>query len=335
MNRDGAMRWWRKALDRLTRRGNDEQNLDREIRAHLELEAEEQIEAGQAPVESAYAARRAFGNVTLIQEITREMWGWTALERLGQDLRYAMRMMRKSPGFTAVAVLSLALGIGANTAIFTFVNAALLKPLPYPHPDRIVALSERHPKHGITPVHPRSFIEWHDRARSFDALAIAQAIPVNTEGDEGPEQVAGLWTTSELFRVFGVWPFLGRAFTDQETRPDASPVVILSHGYWQRRFGSDPNILGKTIQMERQSTTVIGVMPAGFRVATLNTDVYSPLPLDYNKPESVGSRAFQCYGRLRSDVSLASAQAEMTVIADQVGRQYPIDEGWGVMLTNL
>src|SRR5260370_28511926 len=118
MNRDGAMPWWRKALDRLTRQGR-EQDLDREIRAHLELEAEEQIEAGQAPVEAPYAARRAFGNVTLIQEVTREMWGWTALERLGQDLRYAMRMMRKSPGFTAGTLRSLPVGLVAHTAPFT------------------------------------------------------------------------------------------------------------------------------------------------------------------------------------------------------------------------
>src|SRR5437667_9169282 len=253
------MPWW-------FLRGRREEDLDRELRAHLELETRENLDAGLPSEEARYAARRALGNRTLAMEDTRMMWGWIAWERFAQDVRYALRTMGKSPGFTAVAVLSLALGIGANTAIFTFVNAALLTPLPYPHPDRIVALAERHPKHGITPVHPRSFIEWHDHARSFEALAIAQDIPVNTEGDDGPEQVAGLWATSELFRVFGVWPSLGRAFTDQETRPDASPVVILSHGYWQRRFASDPNILGKTIQMERQPTTVIGVMPAGFRV---------------------------------------------------------------------
>ena len=133
------MPWWRKALDRITRRGN-EQDLDREIRAHLELEAEEQIEAGQSPVEAPYAARRAFGNVTLIQEVTREMWGWTALERLGQDLRYAMRMMRKSAGFTAVTVLSLALGIGANTAIFTMIDAIFLKLLPVKDPQELVQI---------------------------------------------------------------------------------------------------------------------------------------------------------------------------------------------------
>jgi putative ABC transport system permease protein len=326
---------WRRLWMRLHRRRLNA-DLEDEMRLHIELRAREQTEAGTNFNEAQYQAQRRFGNVTLLKEASREIWGWLVFERVAQDLRYALRTMRRSPGFTAAAVLSLALGIGANTAIFTFVNAALLKPLPYPHPGRIVALVERFPKgSGTALVHPRSFIEWHDRARSFEALAIAQAIPVNAEGDDGPEQVAGLWATSELFRVFGVWPSLGRAFMDQETRPGASSVVILSRGYWQRRFGSDPNILGKTIQMERQPTTVIGVMPAGFRVATLNTDVYLPLPLDRNKPESVGSRAFECYGRLRPDVSLASAQAEMTVIADRVGRQYAIDEGWGVMLFSL
>ena len=261
------------------------------------------------------------------------------------DLRLTLRMLLKSLGFTVVAVLTLGLGIGANAAIFTFVNAALLKPLPYPHADRIVALLERPPQgQGTTFVHPRSFVEWHDRAQSFEALAIAQAIPVNTEGTDGAEQVAGLWSTAELFRVLGVGPLLGRVFTDPEgfnrsavrgEGPDGTSVVVLSHGYWQRRFGSDPNILGKSIRMGRGSSVVIGVMPAGFRLGPLTVDLYLPMPLDRNKPEAVGSRSFQCYGRLRPGVSLEMARAEMAVLADQVGRQYPIDAGWGVMVFSL
>jgi hypothetical protein len=289
-----SWRWWR-------RRGR-EQDLDRELRAHLDLEAEERHRGGLGEEDARYAAQQAFGNIALAKEDTRAMWGWTSLERLGQDLRYALRTMRKSPGFTVVAVLSLALGIGANTAIFTFVNAALLKPLPYPDADRIVALEQRPLNlQQTTRVHPRSFVPWHDRSQSFEALAIAQPAVANTLGGDGAaEQVPSLWTTPELFRVFGAKPMMGRLFTDQEgfgragIRGEATgtSVVVLSHGYWQRRFGSDPNILGKMIPIGRASSTVIGVMPAGFRVGTLNVDIYSPIYIDRSKPEAVGSRGF-------------------------------------------
>src|SRR6266849_1298102 len=167
----------------MPRRRRDD-DLDRELRAHLYAETEAQKQAGLAPREARDAAQRILGNTTMLKEDARAIWGWSGLERFLQDLRYALRTLRKSPGFTAVAVLSLALGVGANTAIFTFVNAALLRPLPYPEADRIVALYQ-HMAKGTpgTPtslVHPRTFIEWHDHMRSLEAVAIAQPVPVNT-----------------------------------------------------------------------------------------------------------------------------------------------------------
>jgi putative ABC transport system permease protein len=262
-----------------------------------------------------------------------------------QDVRYALGTLRKNPGFTTVATLSLGLGIGANTAIFTFVNAALLKPLPYTEADRIVALQQRPLRGtGTTPVHPRSFVPWRDRAQSFEALAIAQAVPVNTEGTDGAEQVPGLWTTPELFRVFAVPPFLGRTFAADEGFGRAAArgevdsgndVIVLSHGYWQRRFGSDAYIIGKTVPVYRGSAVVIGVMPAGFRVGSLDVDVYRPIRIDRSKPETVGSRSFLCFGRLRRGVSLAAARAEMEVIAAQVAREDLGEKDFGVVVTSL
>lgn len=322
------MLWWR--------RREREEDLERELRSDLELETAEQQERGLSPEEARCAAQRAFGNTTRIKEATREAWGRIALEQIVQDLGYAIRVLRKNAGFTFVAVLSLALGIGANTAIFTFVNAALLKPLPYPAPERIVALSERPPKGGGTAlVHPRSFLEWHDRSRSFEALALAQNIPLNTDGSDGPEQISGLWATPELFAAFGVAPLLGRTFTEAETGPGLNPVVILGHGYWRRRFASDPNIVGKTIRLQQQIGTIQGVMPPGFRVGTADQDIYLPLPINRNRPEAVGSRAFQCYGRLGPGATLESARAEMSVIVDQAGRDFAIDKGWGISLVPL
>ena len=149
------------------------------------------------------------------------MWGWQWLEHLVQDIRYGLRMLAKNPGFTTVGVLTLALGIGANTAIFTLVDAVMLEPLPYPQPDRLVALGGRalnKPQNDLELVHPSEFLEWRNHARSFESLVLTQAIPVNAQGQDGAAEISGLWTTSELFQVFGVMPVLGRAFTDQETR---------------------------------------------------------------------------------------------------------------------
>ena len=334
---------WIRGLGRqllmLIRRRQFQRDLEEEMRLHRELREQEHVEAGMTPEEARYAALRRFGNVALTQEKSREMWGWQWLEHLVQDIRYGLRMLAKNPGFTTVGVLTLALGIGANTAIFTLVDAVMLEPLPYPQPDRLVALGGRalnKPQNDLELVHPSEFLEWRNHARSFESLVLTQAIPVNAQGQDGAEQISGLWTTSELFQVFGVMPAPGRAFTGQETRPGGNRVTILSHGYWQSRFGADPKVLGKTIVLDGQPTLVVGVMPPGFRAAALRPDVYLPMPLDPAKPEAVGSRSFQSFGRLRPGVTVSSAQAEMTVIEKHVAHVYPaLYRGWSVTVLDL
>ena len=337
-------RWYCRLWQR-TSAGRDEEAA-RELQDHLDLEAEDLRQAGFSVKESEYGARRALGNATLIREEIHAVWTSTVLEQLVQDVHYAIRTLVKTPGFSVVALLSLALGIGANTAIFTFVNAAFLKPLPYPNADRIVVLRQRplRPLQGVatvTLVHPRSFVPWQDRARSFEALALAQPVPMTTEGADGAEQVPGLWVSPEFFRAFGVRPFLGQEFSSQsglgrlEARDGWVSEVILSHGYWQRRFGGDLAIVGKTIPAGRASAVVVGVMPAGFRVGSFSVDVYTPMRIERSRPESVGSRSFLCIGRLRSGVTLKSAQAEMELIAAQVAKEDAIEKEFGVIVTSL
>jgi hypothetical protein len=329
------------------KRGSARRDLDaaRELQAHLEWEAEELRQSGLSHEEAARAARRTLGNVTLIQEEIHAVWTWTWLEQLAQDSRYAVRTLIANPGFAAVALLSLAIGIGANTAIFTFVNAAFFKPLPYPDAGRIVAFEQRALRDGaITRVHPRSFVPWQERATSLEALAIAQIVPVNTEGPEGAEQVPGLWVSPDLFRVFSVHPFLGRGFSPEaglgradvrEGRTPRQSERILSHDYWLRRFGGDAAIVGKTIPIGRGSAIIVGVMPRGFRLGSLEIDVYSPMRIDRSKPEAVGSRSFMCFGRLRPGVTLASARAEMEALASQIARDDPIEKNFGVVVSDL
>src|SRR5205814_4108245 len=193
--------------------------------------------------------------------------------------------------FTAVAVLSLALGIGANTTIFTDLNAVLVRPLPYPDAERVTILFEQVvEKKQTVSVHPFNFVEWQRRARSFESLALIQSRPVNAQGDQGAEQLPGVWFTSDLFRVFGIAPAMGRVFTAEETAPGDHPVVIISHDFWRSRFASDPAVIGKRMTLGARAHEIVGVAPAGFRIASLAPEIYLPLPLDPARPESVGSR---------------------------------------------
>jgi predicted permease len=333
------MRWSSKLRLRvlsLFRSGQVERELDEELRYHLERLVDDHVAAGLAPSEARYKALREMGGIDQRKEECRDARGLALVDSLRQDVTYALRALRKSPGFSTVAILSLALGIGANTTIFTFVNAVLLRPLPYPGSDRLVVLHE-HKLDSSEPlnVHPVNFVEWRARARSFEALALVQTPPLNVMGSLGAEQIGRILTTSELFRVFGVNPVLGRGFTEEETRPGNHQVVVLGYGFWQRWFGGDPGVLGRQLAVPDGSLTIVGVASPGFRIGLTEPDAFTPMTIDAANPASTGSRAFQCYGRLTSGISRDAARAEMTAIASALRQQYPLDEGMGVFVSGL
>jgi putative ABC transport system permease protein len=258
------------------------------------------------------------------------------LDQTLQDMRTAVRGLRKTPGFTAVALLSLAVGIGATTTIFSFVNAVFLRPLPYPGADRLVVLNE-HQRTASEPlnVHPANFVAWRSRAGSFDALALVQAPPLNVMSHSGAEQVSRVMATEDLFRVFGAAPVLGRGFAREDTRPGSAQVVVLGHGFWQRWFGGDPGVVGRPLPVQDGSLTIVGVAPPGFRVGSTEPELLTPLTLDPANPAATGSRSFECYGRLAAGTSLTSARAEMDVIASALARESSFAEGMGVFVSDL
>ncbi len=298
------MAWWRSMIDRITRRGN-ERDLDREIRAHLEMEAEEQIEGGQAPAEAPYAARRAFGNVTLIQEVTREMWGWNSAERLWQDLRYAGRTLRKNPVFAATAIATLALGIGANTAIFSLLNAVMLKSLPVRDPAQLVLFGEGSWE-GANGGPAEPGILWLDSYPLYQRLR----------------------AQNQLFEDIAAQQ---KAFHPDDDDAGANPVVVLSYGYWQRRFGANPALVNGTLMLNGSPYTVVGIMPPGFTGTKIGhaTDLWVPLSM---QPRFMRKESFladgrlwwlSVIGRLKPGVPLAQAQANVNVTLQQFLSEIP------------
>jgi putative ABC transport system permease protein len=294
------------------RRKQREEELDAEIRSHLDEAIRDRIARGEASNEARVNALREFGNVGLIKEVTRAMWGWGTLERLAQDLRFGLRMLRKNPGFTAVAIITLALGIGANTAMFSVVNAVLLRPLPYPEAERLVTLvGERTPFGRQAALSPAEFAEVRTQTKAFTEIAAYTGAPFNLTGGDQPVRVRGLTASAGLFRVLGVAPLLGRAFSDAENQPGAAPVVVLSHELWRSRFNADAGIVGKAIKLDGESFHVIGVMPAAFRFLQ-PAEVITPVVID---PTARRNAFLRVIGRLRPEAASSQAQVELEVIA--------------------
>jgi putative ABC transport system permease protein len=255
-----------------------------------------------------------------------------------QDLRYAVRLLLKTPSFTLVAILTLMLGIGANVAIFSVVNGLLIKPLPYAGADRLHMVWQDLRALGGPPdewMSPANYFDWRARAKSFEELAVyGQSAPTLTGASGEPEQLRG-WTMSHgMFRVLGVAPAIGRDFTEADDRPGAPLVAIVSHGLWTRRFGEDPSLVGQTITLNREPVTVIGIMPASFRSPFGTPDLWRPVRLDpANAPRN--SVFLQGIARRRTDVSVEQARAELRALGDAIAQEYPAEKGSRILLTTL
>jgi len=220
-----------------------DQEFDNEIETHLRLLTDRYVGQGMTEAEAAWAARRQFGNVTLLQEVNREMRGIQFIETFFQDVRYGLQMLKRNPGFTLIAVFTLALGIGANTAIFSVVNAVLLRSLPYRDPDRLVLVSHNRENAGRDSALGADFLEWRDQAKAFEQIAAYTFDTSDLTGSGEPERLAAGLVSANLFTTLGVAPALGRVFTPAEDTAGGAPAVILSDDLWRRRFGGDPQAI--------------------------------------------------------------------------------------------
>ncbi len=315
------MKWWQ-----MKKRDAD---LERELRSDLDLEEEEQRERGVPAEEARYAARRAFGNATLIREQTHEAWGWAPVERLSQDVRYALRQLVRSPGFTVTAVLTLALGIGATTAIFSLVNAVLLRPLPFPGQDRLMWLSQQ--DHSLPGEAPESlsypdYFDWRAQNHTFSGIATYFGGGSTLEMNGDSQRVDAQTVSSNFFAVLGVAPMLGRDFRWEDEKP-SNRTVMLSYSLWQSAFGASRDIAGKTIRMDDHAYTVAGVMPKGFRFPLNGPPAAVWVSIaDDAEGKKTGMRGYDvlsAIGRLKPGVGVEQARADLSLIASQLARQYP------------
>ncbi|HKS97560.1 MAG TPA: ABC transporter permease, partial [Terriglobia bacterium] len=249
-----------------------------------------------------------------------------SMTTLAQDVKYGLRMLAKNPGFTLVAMLALALGIGANTAIFSVVNAVLLRPLPYQDPDQLVFISEHTEQVPDMSVSYLNFLDWQRQNQVFSSIAAFQGQNFNLTGLDQPERLSGWNVSQSFFGTLGVRPFLGRDFLPDEDQPGGQPVVVVTYGFWQRRLGGDPSLVGKPLTLNGRSYTVIGILPASFKFAEVSgaADVYAPLGLSADQMKNRGNHpGIYVVARRKAGISLEQARAQMLTIARRLAQQYP------------
>jgi predicted permease len=320
-----------------------DQEFAHELQAHLDMLTDENVRRGMTPEQAKRAARIRLGGPTQLKETNRELHGLPYIETFLQDTRYAFRMLRKNPGFTAVAVLTLALGIGANTAIFSVVYTVLLKPLPFTHPDQLFTAFQANTQQGIaeTGCSYPNFEQWRAQNQVFSEMAGILAHQLTLTGRGEPSVVNTSVVTPELFALLDVKPLAGRIFFSQDGKQGAPPVVLVSEDLWRGRFGADPRIIGTSIDLDKRPFTVIGIIPAAFRTPFFNTkqEVWIPLvqdPVFSTFMPQRGVHLLPALGRLKAGVSVAQAQAEMDAISGRLAAEFPEENsGWTVRLVPL
>ncbi len=314
-------------LRSLFRRKNVEAELDDELRFHFEQHVAKSIESGLALQEARRRARLEFGGMEQLKEEHRDARGVTFIETLLQDIRYGLRMSAKSTGFTVVAVLTLALGIGANTAIFSYFNAWIIKPLPYPQADRLMVFQSHDKKKGWTReglFSTASFLDFQKQSTSFEQTASWTGWNFNLTGDGPPALIEGGRVSWNYFDALGVKPMLGRTFTPDEDGAGAEHVAILGQGLWQSRFAGDRNVIGRRITIGGESYTVVGVMAGTFQFSLMGlANLWTPLALTDKERADRGSSWFSAFGRLRPGVTPERAQAESAAIFARLETQFP------------
>jgi predicted permease len=330
------MSWFSRLLGTLRREKIDGE-LDEELRSHVEMRAADNISAGMSPAEARYDAQKRFGNSTLLKQDTRDIdvIGW--LDSVAADVHYATRMLRKNPGFTLIAVLTLALGIGANTAFFSIVNGVLLNSLPHPHPEQLVTLGESKPNFTNGSISYSNFMDWQKDNRVFSSIAIAREYEFTLTGLGDAEQLVAKFVSSDYFTVLGANPVIGRSFAPGEDKIGAAPMALIGAGLWKRKFASSLDLLGKSLTLDGKSYSIVGVIPETFDLyrSAHPTDVYVPIGQWNNPVLPARGAGLGIHGvaRLKPGVTIEQARADMERVTANLAAIYPEwDKGIGANL---
>ncbi len=316
------------------------EDLSEELESHLTMATQELVQRGESKTAAEQAVLREFGNLSLVREVTQDVWGGRWWRDALGDARYGLRVLLKNPRFVAVAALTLALGIGANTALFSVVNGVLLNPLPYPHPEELVTLHESKPNFATGSISFPNFLDWQKDNQTFASMAVQRGTSFILTGLGEAEQVDGLFVSCDYLRQLGVVPVIGRNFSPGEDLVGAAPIAMITAGFWKRRLGSAPNVLGETLTLDGRAYTIVGVIPASFDLlGTLRSrEIYLPVgqwknPILMNRAAGLG---FHGIGRLKPGVTVAQARADMERVTANLAATYPdVNKGIGAALVPL